>query len=49
MLCWFEEGEVASDAVCLCDVTGSRDVLVHHYKFHLWMSLGQLGSVRGGG
>lgn len=35
--------------LCVCDVTGSRDVLVHHYKFHLWMSLGQLGSVRGGG
>lgn len=48
MLCWFEEGEAASDAMCLYDVTGSRDIWVHHYEFHLWVSLGQLGSFRGG-
>lgn len=26
MLYWFEEGEVASGAICLCDVTGSLDI-----------------------
>lgn len=38
MLCWFEEGEAASDAVYLCDVIGSRDIWEHHYEFCLWVS-----------
>lgn len=45
----FEEGEVASDAMCLCDITGSRDTWVHHCEFHLWVTPGQLGSFRGEG
>lgn len=38
MLCRFEEGEAASGAVCLCDVTGSRDIQEHRDEFHLWAS-----------
>lgn len=43
------KGRVASDALYLCDVTGSRDIWVHHCEFHLWVSLEQQGSFRRGG
>lgn len=31
----------------LCDVTSSRNIWVHHYEFHLYVSLGPLASFRG--
>lgn len=37
MLGWYEEEEVASDAMCLCDVTGSRDIWAHHGECHLFL------------